>query len=164
MSPQYVYILITFILFSFSCRATPYVLNNDVILVDKKNNIKVLVNISIPTDKETINCDYWGTGVINKECIIQNKISNIIIEIGNKEVFMAASAYLDLVNIKIIKLKDVKENSFIIYIRGGDAAASYTAYILIENFRLKWRRVESGEFSTEWWEETIYSWVPDDGR
>jgi hypothetical protein len=71
--------------------------------------------------------------------------------------FIPLSAYADLGNPKEISLEKLPAHGFRLIIGGGDAAGSYNAILDFKKNEISRRKVVSGEFPKEVWEETTFS-------
>lgn len=71
--------------------------------------------------------------------------------------FIPLSAYADLGNPMEISLKKLSAHKFRLIIAGGDAAGSYNAMLDFNKNEIFRRKVVSGEFPKEVWEETKFS-------
>jgi hypothetical protein len=76
------------------------------------------------------------------------------VEINDVAVFIPWKFYADIAHVHIVKTKEI-DNVFIVIVKGGDAAGSYTAEYKIKEYRLIERIVRVGEFPDEVWEKTI---------
>jgi hypothetical protein len=110
--------------------------------------------------------DYWGTmeGIWGPDTTFhegpRSIVTRLTVAIGRDTVFIPFSAYGDLSEPNEVSVSSGGAG-VTVYVRGGDAAASYFASLVVLHGLLYKRRVESGEFSSERWEETVYSWIPD---
>ena len=69
-------------------------------------------------------------------------------------------AYCDLSDINSVYFYKNKRGEIVLKIEGGDAADSYRAYLVFSRGALVRRRVESGEFPNNFYEETRYVNIP----
>jgi len=69
-------------------------------------------------------------------------------------------AYCDLSEINSVYFYKNKRGEIVLKIEGGDAADSYRAYLVFSRGALVRRRVESGEFPNNFYEETRYVNIP----
>ena len=76
---------------------------------------------------------------------------------NDQTVFIPLSAYVDLGNPRTIALEKLPARGFRLTIRGGDAAGSYSAMLDFKKAEISRRKVVSGEFPKEVWEETTFS-------
>lgn len=116
--------------------------------------IKVSVKIAPGKDVPYKDGFLWGTWDYPPKYII----TNIEVKVGNKDIFVPLSAYMDLfwpLDATIGLTKD----GFTLWILGGDAAASYEAFIRFSNDTILSRLVMSGEFPTTTLEETKYTFI-----
>lgn len=102
---------------------------------------------------------WWGTDMNQPQFIV----SSLAVLRDGKPLFVGLSAYCDLAEPREVHIR-VNNAGFDVVIDGSDAAGSYVAVLAFENGVLRRRRVTSGEFPAERWEETVYSFVGDDGR
>lgn len=72
-------------------------------------------------------------------------------------IFMPLSAYVDLGNPREISLEKLPAHGFRLILSGGDAAGSYKAILDFKKSDISRRKVISGEFPKEVWEETTFS-------
>ena len=86
-------------------------------------------------------------------------VVSVQVWIDNEKIFVPMSSYSDLGNPRTASLKKIRKG-FEIKIGGGDAAGGYSATLSIENSNVRRRKVVSGEFPDQVWEETIYSFIP----
>lgn len=71
--------------------------------------------------------------------------------------FIPLSVYADLGNPIKISLEKLPAHGFRLNISGGDAAGSYNAMLDFKKDEISRRKVVSGEFPKEVWEETTFS-------
>lgn len=71
--------------------------------------------------------------------------------------FIPLSAYADLGNPRKISLDKLPSHGFRLVISGGDAAGSYSAILNFKKDEISRRKIVSGEFPKEVWEETTFS-------
>jgi hypothetical protein len=128
---------------------------------------KAGTSVRVVIQKITIASDYpfksgfnWGGGDTE---LPKTLVSSVQVWIGNEKIFVPLSAYSDLGNPRTASLKKTRKG-FEIKIGGGDAAGAYSASLLIENSSIRRRKVVSGEFPDQVWEETIYSFIPRDAK
>jgi hypothetical protein len=69
-------------------------------------------------------------------------------------------AYCDLSEINSVYFYKNRSGEMVLKIEGGDAAGSYRAYLVFSRGALVRRRVESGEFPNNFYEETRYVNIP----
>jgi hypothetical protein len=115
-----------------------------------------LFKIRIQATKAPVNFLYddgWRWGAEKSPKYIIRKIEAWW---GDEKVFIPLSAYFDLTNPHEVFLKKAG-NQFHLTIKGGDAATSYEALLIFEKGNLLSKKVFSGEFPDEAWEETKYS-------
>jgi len=172
MNTKIIYLnILMIILFNNLIFAEKFTANNPIMkLHNKENKIEVIIRLQPFSENDAIKKGYWGMLMEDYKYVLKyykihvHKIVSIQIKRDNKEIFVPISAYMDLSNVYEVKLIIQDKNSFYIYIIGGDAAAAYDAYIYIKGYEVIKRKVVDGEMPDDLWEETIYSWVPDDGR
>lgn len=101
----------------------------------------------------------WGGDEIEQP---RRFMSAVTLKFNNQEVRLPLSSYADLGDPNSVKIETTKKG-FDIDIVGSDAAGSYEAILAFENIGgymlLHSRRVKSGEFPEQAWEETVYSYV-----
>lgn len=85
-------------------------------------------------------------------------IKAIDVLIGDEHIGVPLSAYSDLGDPRQALL-EVTRHGFKLIIIGGDAAVSYKAVLTFDNDNIQRRKVTSGEFPDEVWEETTYSFI-----
>ena len=76
---------------------------------------------------------------------------------NGQSIFVPISAYADLGKPTTLTLGKLSGHGFRLAIKGGDAAGSYRALLDFKNYEISRRKVVSGEFPKEVWEETTYS-------
>ena len=94
---------------------------------------------------------FWGTGEIPGKTIV--KSANITF--GGARLSLRRSAFSDLTNVYSMK-HIAKGKKLIVTLKGADSADSYVATFYFEGGELIRRKVQSGEFPHEVWEETKY--------
>lgn len=117
-----------------------------------EDNVKVEVNTG-KTDSFPL-CRYWRWGA--EGSCPDLAITEIKLSVNNSVVYIPPSAILDLGNPRSFILKKEGE-SFLLEIKGGDAATAYTAKIFFDKFFVRKRVVHSGEFFNDSKEVFIYS-------
>lgn len=95
----------------------------------------------------------WGAESSSPKSVI----TAIRVKVADNEVFVPLSAYSDLANPREAFLEKIKDGVRLV-IRGGDAAASYEAFLVVRDGFLKSRKVAHREFPKASWEETNYSY------
>jgi len=88
-------------------------------------------------------------------------ITSIDVLIGKGKTYVPLSAYSDLGDPGQVLLEKT-QRGFKLHITGGDAASSYKAELQFGSEDIQRRRVCHGEFPTEVWEETMYSFISKD--
>lgn len=97
----------------------------------------------------------WGGDEENLS--LPKKIIHSVTVVKNKQkIFIPLSAYSDLGDPNYIELKPLSGKKFQLIITGSDAAGSYKATLEFENNEIWKRRIVSGEFPDDVWEETKY--------
>lgn len=94
----------------------------------------------------------WGAG---EKDATWRLITSLEIWLGKDRIEAPRSAFADLANPNLVKLKEMP-HEFLITIVGGDAAYSYQADIWVSGKRVVRRVVRSGEFPDNYWQETRY--------
>lgn len=118
-----------------------------------------LVNVAVETIEPTNDYAHskaymWG----GDETSPPKKIIKAITVFRNgQNFFIPLSAYADLGNPSKISLLKLPAHGFRLLISGGDAAGSYSAMLDFKSNEISRRRVVSGEFPEEVWEETTFS-------
>lgn len=84
-------------------------------------------------------------------------IRTIILTRNSQNLYVPLSAYADLGDPTHITLDRFHKHGFRLTIIGGDAAGSYRAYLNFKGDEIISKKVVSGEFPNEAWEETNYS-------
>lgn len=84
-------------------------------------------------------------------------IKKVTVLRNGQSLFIPLSAYADLGNLRKISLLKISSRGFRLTISGGDAAGSYDAMLDFKKDAISRRRVVSGEFPKEVWEETTFS-------
>lgn len=117
------------------------------------------VIVSVMTVKTPKNYVYerafmWG----GSEMTSPKRIIETINVVKNKQrFFIPLSTYVDLGNPRHVSLDALPAHRFRLVIVGGDAASSYIATLDFKSDEISHRKVVSGEFPKEVWEETDYS-------
>jgi len=107
---------------------------------------------------------FWGGSEVPGDRLPDFLVSNISVKVGKEEIYIPLSAYGDLTEAREVSVDLETKKTFQLKISGGDTAGSYTAVLTFANGALTKRKVWSGEFPDERFEETKYSWIPDNGR
>jgi len=76
---------------------------------------------------------------------------------NDQAIFIPLSAYADLGNPRRIFLEKLPAHGFRLTVSGGDAAGSYNAILDFKKNEISRRKVVSGEFPKEVWEQTTFS-------
>jgi hypothetical protein len=106
------------------------------------------------------NAEPWGAAEDTSAWIV----AALVITLNDKALYVPMSAYSSLANVQALETRTT-EQAFEIVLTGGAEHFSYTAVLTFDNAGvLKKQRTFSGEFPDELWEETAYSFIPDDGR
>ena len=103
-------------------------------------------------------CDvsrYWGGGGRDTETVVVG----LRIEVGRDSVWIPFTAVAGLANPLDLGVS-VRSGRATVTLEGGDAAVSYMASWVVVRGRLQRRRIESGEFPQDVWEEAVYSCCP----
>ena len=96
----------------------------------------------------------WG----GDEASPPKKIIKVITVLRNGQtIFIPLSAYADLGDPRKIILAKLPAHGFRLIINGGDAAGSYGAMLDFKKSDIFHRKVVSGEFPKQVWEETTFS-------
>lgn len=117
------------------------------------------VDVSIETTEPPNNYAYvkaytWG----GDEASPPKKIVKSITIFRNEQsVFIPLSAYADLGSPRKISLQKLSASGFRLIISGGDAAGAYSATLDFKRNEITRRKVISGEFPKEVWEQTTFS-------
>lgn len=111
------------------------------------------LNISseYPYDRSSM----WG-GDEESQAFPKKIIHSISVVKNKQKIFVPLSAYADLGDPNYAELKSLTTKKFQLIISGGDAAGSYKATMEFENNEILKRKVVSGEFPNDAWEETQY--------
>jgi hypothetical protein len=110
--------------------------------------------IEPPSDYAYRKAYMWG----GDETSPPKKIIKAIAALRNGQaVFVPLSAYADLGNPRKLSLEKLPANGFRLIVSGGDAAGSYKAMLDFKKNEISRRKVVSGEFPKEVWEETTFS-------
>jgi hypothetical protein len=102
---------------------------------------------------------WWGTDSTSPNEVV----SDLRVTVAGEEVAIPFSAFSDLAEPRVIRVADTA-TGFSLEIEGSDAAGAYHATLQFVGNKIARRRVASGEFPDERWDEFVYSFVPDDGR
>jgi hypothetical protein len=117
--------------------------------------VHVTVATIEPTDNYTYRTAYtWGADDTSPP---KNIIKTVTVSREGQTVFVPLSAYVDLGNPVKIDLQNLPAHGFRIIILGGDAAGSYKAVFDFNKNGIYHRKVTSGEFPKEVWEESHFS-------
>jgi hypothetical protein len=120
----------------------------------EKNTIKASLSVTpLPKDYIYRTAFMWGG---DDSQAPKSIVESISIVKGKKRIFVPLSAYADLGDPKKALLQP-KGHGFQLVIIGGDAAGSYKAFFDFDNDEIKSRKVVSGEFPKDVWEETKFS-------
>jgi hypothetical protein len=123
------------------------------------NGILVTVRIGPRLENVRARSIWWGTVDTEEVKNIQDYVERLTITASGKAIPVPLSAYADLCSFSDLVLEE-KDNQLIIKIRGGDAAASYIATIVVKEMRVVERAVVHGEFRDTILEKTVYT-VPE---
>jgi hypothetical protein len=123
-----------------------------------------VVRIRVTTERGDRACGacagYWGTDE-GEEQPPRLVVASLDIVVGRDTVLVPPSAVAGLADPSTLRLS-VGGRGATIEMQGGDAAGSWDgSWVVIDGMLYK-RRVSSGEFPDEAWEETVYSWIPAD--
>lgn len=117
-------------------------------------NISV-ITVKMPSEYPYDKTSMWGGDEENLS--LPKKIIHSVTVFKNKQkIFIPLSAYSDLGDPNYIELKSLSGKKFQLIITGSDAAGSYKAILEFENNEIWKRKVVSGEFPDDAWEETKY--------
>jgi len=122
---------------------------------DTDSEVRVFLSVRKPTQCELSRPEYWGAPDSKPRAIV----SGLVVTVGGDSVSTPYSAYGDLSDPAFISVA-CRDADFTITIRGGDAAGAYVARVQVKGMRVNKRRVESGVFPREVWEETTYAYFP----
>ena len=124
------------------------------------NEVPVVVSLRVArADRpKLLHWDYWGTDDGRRPP--NTIVTRLTVAIGRDTVLIPFGAYGDLSEPDSVWVS-CGGSGATVYLRGGDAAGSYDASFVVLHGMLYKRRVQSGEFPEEVWEETVYSWIPD---
>lgn len=122
-------------------------------------NLSSLIKSSIEIIDLDIHYPYtnsymWGGDEKNAPKRIIKKIR---VEVNKENIFIPLSSYADLGDPKKFVLEKTSGDKFRLTISGGDAAGSYTAVFDFKKREILRRKVSSGEFPKNVWEETKFS-------
>jgi len=117
--------------------------------------VSVSIEIIEPQNSYVYSKAYmWG----GDETSPPKKIIKALTVLRNSQmVFIPLSAYADLGDPRKISLEKLPARGFRLIISGGDAAGSYSAALDFKNNEVSRRKVVSGEFPQDVWEETTFS-------
>jgi hypothetical protein len=118
------------------------------------------IKVSLKLDRARANGDcpsaaswWWG---IERACP-STRIASLEVQFKGAVIFIPYSVFSDLGNPTSIDIEqDKKGEAYLLKIKGGDAADSYTAIIKFRSQVLLERAVRSGEFPADAWEKTTY--------
>lgn len=91
-------------------------------------------------------------------------ITRIAVHIGSTSQYIPLSAYADLGDPAQVYLEPISDGRFRLVIHGSDAGGAYTAFFYFKQGDLDHRRVVSGEFPSQVWEDTHYGFIPSNSR
>lgn len=91
-------------------------------------------------------------------------ITRIGVRVGKAPQYLPLSAYADLGDPTRVYLQPLPKAHFRLVIHGSDAGGAYTAYFYFRQGNLVHRKVVSGEFPSEVWEDTRYGFIPSNSR
>jgi hypothetical protein len=114
---------------------------------------EVVVRAEVGSSKEG-GCTGWRWGAEN-ECP-RSVLLGLTVSVDGEQIFVPRNAFADLgLPIKVVLKTSM--SSLDVVIKGGDAAAAYTATLKFSKIELKRRRVTGDEFKKTAWEDTTYS-------
>lgn len=117
--------------------------------------VSVSVETIVPPNDYTYSKAYmWGSDETSPPKKI---IKAITVLRSGQTFFIPLSTYADLANPRNFLLEKLPAQGFRLTINGGDAAGSYSAMLDFKKDEISRRKVVSGEFPKEVWEETIFS-------
>jgi hypothetical protein len=90
----------------------------------------------------------------------QEVVQRCEVRYRGRRIPIGRGAYCDLSEINSVYFYKNKRGEIVLKIEGGDAAGSYRAYLVFSRGTLVRRRVESGEFPNNFYEETRYVNIP----
>jgi hypothetical protein len=99
----------------------------------------------------------WHGGCVSIPKQVMRKLE---VRYRNRVVPIARGAYCDLAEVNTIAFYKNARGEVVLKIEGGDAHDSYRAYLVFRRGELVRRRVESGEFPKNFYEETRYVNIP----
>jgi len=126
------------------------------IITKKTEKIRVSVQIGSRLEGVHAKSIWWGT--IDTEDVkeIRDYVERLTINVAGEVILVPLSAYADLCSFRHVELQE-NHNRFLIKIKGGHAASSYLATIIVNDSRVVERNVVHGEFRNTVLERTIYS-------
>lgn len=105
----------------------------------------------------SIDVGLWHGG---SESTPQWVVQRLEVRYRNRLVPLVRGAYCDLAAVNAIAFSRNAREEIVLRIEGGDAHDSYRAYLVFRGGELVRRRVESGEFPKNFYEETRYINIP----
>ena len=127
--------------------------------VARAGDFRLIVRGNLSDGARGQNEAWWGENAARGSRLV----TLLEVHRGNRQIVVPLSACSGLSDVRRIFLTDVP-NGCVIGVQGGDGGGSYSAAITIKDDVVTGRVIRSGEFPEEWWERTVYSTVPDDGR
>src|SRR6266516_570489 len=122
---------------------------------DKQTTLTIVLRgDSLGGCRSTNGITYWGSPTAQPRMVV----SSLTARWGDGKIEVPLSAYSDLAEVWRVRL--FKAARWIVCeVSGGDAMGAYVARLMFSRSRLVRRRVWSGEFPDEWWEETRYNFM-----
>jgi hypothetical protein len=120
------------------------------------NGILVTVRIGPRLENVHARSIWWGTVDTQKVKKIEDYVERLTITASGKAIPVPLSVYADLCSFSDLVLQE-NDNQLIIKIKGGDAASSYIATIVVKEMRVVERAVVHGEFQDTILERTVYA-------
>lgn len=143
-------------LFHFSpASAVSVKLSNGTSASLREGPITTKISLDRKGNRSCLSAESWWWGA--EQSCPSVRIAALEVKFRGKAVFIPFSAFSDLGNphkVSIARTNSAEE--YIVRIDGGDAADSYTAVLRFKSSLLLERKVASGEFPDDAWEQTIY--------
>lgn len=126
------------------------------VITEKTGEVDVSIFVTkIPREYPYSKTVLWG-GCEENASLPRKTINAIVVMKNKQQIFIPFSAYADLGDPGSIELKKVSAQEFQLTIIGGDAGSSYKATLVFKDNEIFSRKVVSGEFPEDAWEETRY--------
>ncbi len=130
--------------------------------LDDEIQISSSVKVSVSIQTITVSsgshlplAERWGADDSPQMIPPKRIITDLKVIYGGERVILPASSFTDLCDLRVAKLRKIKQG-FKIDIKGGDAGTAYSAVLIFEGNKLIRRKVVVLEAPSNAWEETVY--------